>query len=148
VLDAFCDAFNARDLDRITALLLESATVELVGVVTEYGPDEAKDPYRGSFAGMVKAVTHDERGGVPPGLMEGYLGTPPRCETRPYRDQWILLFWYDHDSGPAVRAVMTLETEGARIARARNYFFNADVVAEICGELDVPYRVNGYRYWP
>ncbi|HEY6005301.1 MAG TPA: hypothetical protein VIV57_20640 [Anaeromyxobacter sp.] len=22
------------------------------------------------------------------------------------------------------------------------------VIAEICGELDVPFRVNGYRYWP
>lgn len=147
VLDTFCNAFNARDLDRLAALLLDGATVELVGVVTEYGADEAKDPYRGSFAGMLSAITNDERGGVAAELLADYIGVPPRCEARLYRDQHILLFWYDHDRGPAVRAVMTLETDGERIALARNYFFNADVIAEVCTELGVSYRVNGYRYW-
>lgn len=47
VLDAFCDAFNARDLPRLTSLLLETSTVEIVGLVTEYGPDAATDPKRG-----------------------------------------------------------------------------------------------------
>ncbi|HKO48916.1 MAG TPA: sigma factor-like helix-turn-helix DNA-binding protein [Polyangiaceae bacterium] len=31
VLDAFWDAFNARDLDRLTALLLDSASLEYPG---------------------------------------------------------------------------------------------------------------------
>ena len=43
-----------------------------------------------------------------------------------------------------VRSVMTLETEGDRIARLRNYFFTPDVIAEVCAELGVPYRINGY----
>jgi len=34
------------------------------------------------------------------------------------------------------------------VARLRNYFFTPDVIAEVCAELGVPYRVNGYRYWP
>ena len=42
VLDAFCEAFNARDLDRLTALLLDNVTVEVVGVTTEYGPEAAR----------------------------------------------------------------------------------------------------------
>jgi len=29
----------------------------------------------------------------------------------------------------------------------RNYFFTPDVIAELCRELGLPYRVNGYRYW-
>src|SRR5689334_9349603 len=37
VLDAFCAAFNARDLDRLTALLLDTTVVEVVGATTEYG---------------------------------------------------------------------------------------------------------------
>jgi RNA polymerase sigma-70 factor (ECF subfamily) len=147
VLDAFCTAFNARDLDRLTALLLDSATVEIVGVVTEYGPEAPRHPRTGSFAGTMSPITMDDRGGVPPELLEGYLGTIPRCEVRVHRGEPILLFWYEHDAGPAVRTVMTVETEGDRIARVRNYFFTPEVIAEIGAELDVPYRVNGYRYW-
>lgn len=147
-LDAFCDAFNARDLERLTALLLDSATVEIVGVVTEYGPETPKDPYTGSFAGTLAPITFDERGGVPPELLQGYLATSPRCEVRRHRDAWVLLFWYEHVQGPRVRTVMTVETDGDRIARVRNYFFTPDVIAEICAELGVPFQVNGYRYWP
>jgi RNA polymerase sigma-70 factor, ECF subfamily len=147
VLDAFCDAFNARDLERLTSLLLDGATVEIVGVVTEYGPDAPKDPHTGSFAGTMSPITLDERGGVPLELLEGYLGTIPRCEARQYRDTWLLLFWFEHDTGPAVRTLMTVETEGDHVALVRNYFFSPDVIAEVCTELGVPYRVNGYRYW-
>jgi len=45
-----------------------------------------------------------------------------------------------------VRTVRTFETEGDRIARVRNYFVTPDVIAEVCRELAVPFRVNGYRY--
>lgn len=147
VVDAFCDAFNARDLDRLTALLLDTSIVEIVGVVTEYGPEAARDAERGSLAGFLTAITTDERGGVDASYLEGYLGSPPRLEVRLHRDEPILLFWYAHRDGEAVRAVARLETEGDRLARIRNYFFTPDVIAEVCRELDVPYRINGYRFW-
>ncbi len=38
----FCAAFNARDLDRLTALLLDQATVEVVGASTIYGATSAR----------------------------------------------------------------------------------------------------------
>ncbi len=148
VLDAFCEAFNARDLERMTSVLLESATVEIVGVVTEYGRDAPRDPETGSFAGTLSAITIDERGGVPPELLEGYIAASPRCEARPYQNGWLLLFWYEHESGPAVRTLMTVTFDGTQIARVRNWFFSPDVIAEVCQELEVPYRLNGYRYWP
>jgi RNA polymerase sigma-70 factor (ECF subfamily) len=147
VLDAVCDAFNARDLERLTGLLLEGATVEIVGVVTEYGAGAAKDPNTGSFAGSLSAIVNDERGGVAPERLVGYHGGLPRCEVHPYRDRWVLVFWFDHDEGPAVRAVWVVEPEGDAIARVRNYFFSPDVIAEVCAELNLPYRLNGYRYW-
>ena len=146
-LDVFCDAFNARDVERLTALLLDSATLEIVGVVTEYGPDEAKDPRTGSFAGSLSPISHDERGGVAPEWLEGYLGGLARCEVRAYRGAPLLLFWYEHNTGPMVRGVMTIDTDGDAIARVRNYFFTPDVIAEVCAELGVPCRTNGYRYW-
>ena len=43
MLDALCTAFNARDLDRVTALLLDTAIVEYPGIVVEYGPAAARE---------------------------------------------------------------------------------------------------------
>jgi RNA polymerase sigma-70 factor (ECF subfamily) len=148
VLDAFARAFNARDLAGLSALLLENASVEIVGLVTEYGPEAPQDPSTGSFAGSLGPLTIDERGGIAPELLEGDQGVAPRCEVGPYRDRWLLLFWFEDVRGPVVRCVMTLEHEGEKIRRLRNYFFSPQVVAEVCGELGLPYRVNGYRYWP
>ena len=41
-LDAFVAAFNAGDLDRLTALLLDTAVVQVVGATTQYGPEAAR----------------------------------------------------------------------------------------------------------
>lgn len=147
VLDAFCAAFNARDLAALTALLLDTAVTEIVGVVTEYGPDAPADERTGSFANSLTPITTTETGGIDDRYLTDYLGTPPRCEVRVHRDAPILLLWFDHVDGPAVRTVWTVETEGDRIAHVRNYFFTPDVIAEIARELDVPFRTNGYRYW-
>src|SRR4051812_9131476 len=53
ILDAFCAAFNAGDLDRLTSLLLDTAEIEVVRVHTEYGPQAAR---RGVFQGMLFGV--------------------------------------------------------------------------------------------
>lgn len=150
VLDAFARAFNARDLNGLASLLLDSASVEIVGLVTEYGPDAAKDPVTGSFAGSMGPLTIDERGGIAPELIEGDLGRAPRCEVLAYRAGWLLLFWFDDVRGSVVRCVMTADADApnGRIRQVRNYFFSPDVLAEVCSELGLPYRVNGYRYWP
>jgi RNA polymerase sigma-70 factor (ECF subfamily) len=147
VLDAFCAAFNARDLPALTSLLLDSSITEIVGVVTEYGREPPADPRTGSFVGSLSPITTTDAGGVDARHLVGYLGGPPRCEVREHRGELLLLFWFDHDTGPAVRTVWTVETDGEHIARIRNYFFTPDVIAEICRELDVPFRTNGYRYW-
>jgi RNA polymerase sigma-70 factor, ECF subfamily len=148
VLDAFCDAFNGRDLERLTALLLDTAEVELVGVVTEYGPDAARDPQTGSFVGFLSPITSNEHGaGIGRQWLAGYEGQLPRVERREHRGELIVLYWYPHRDGEAVRAVARVRTEGEHLARMRNYFFVPDVLAEVCGELGVPFRGNGYRYW-
>ncbi|NVB82218.1 MAG: RNA polymerase sigma factor [Kofleriaceae bacterium] len=147
VLDAFCAAFNARDLPALTALLLDTSVTEIVGVVTEYGVDEPADEKTGSFFNSMTPITTTETGGIGAQYLTDYVASAPRSEIRIYRDQVILLMWFDHVDGPAVRTVWTVETEGDRIARVRNYFFTPDVIAEVCRELDVPFRVNGYKYW-
>jgi RNA polymerase sigma-70 factor (ECF subfamily) len=149
VLDAFCEAFNAGDLERLTSLLLDTASIEVVRVHTEYGPEAArKGVFQGMMFGSRRLAAADERGGIDPRFKQGALPSLPRCEVRVHRGEPILLHWYAHDDGEAVRAVTRVETDGDRLSRVRNYFYTPDVIAEICRELAVPFRTNGYRYWP
>jgi RNA polymerase sigma-70 factor (ECF subfamily) len=147
MLDAFCAAFNAQDLDRLTSLLLDTAAIEVVGVHTEYGPRAARD---GVFTGMVfgskRMAESETRGGMDPRFRQGVRPVPARAEVRVHRGEALLLSWYQHDDGEAVRAVTRLEVDGERIARVRNYFFTPDFIGDVCRELGVPFRVNGYRH--
>jgi RNA polymerase sigma-70 factor (ECF subfamily) len=128
VLDAFCDAFNARDLDRLTALLLDTTTMEYPGLKIEYGAETVR---AGSFQGTLL--------GCPEG---GFvLVAPPRCELRAHRGESIFLWW----SGDEVHAVVRVEVDGDRIARLRNYYHAPEVVTEVCRELDVPFRTHGHH---
>jgi RNA polymerase sigma-70 factor (ECF subfamily) len=148
VLDAFCEAFNAGDLDRVTALLLDSASVEVVGATTQYGPEAARRTVLyGMLFGAKRLATADVSGGIEARFMQGALPTAPRVEAHPHRGGWVLLHWYAHQDGEAVRALTRIEPDGDRVAHLRNYFFNPDLVAEVCGELGVRSRSNGYRWF-
>jgi RNA polymerase sigma-70 factor (ECF subfamily) len=128
ILDAFCDAFNARDLDRLTALLLATTTMEYPGFKIEYG---AKAVRAGSLQGTLFGCPEEDH----------ELLVPPRCELRAHRGESIFLWW----SGDEVHAVVRVEVDGDRIARLRNYYHAPEVITEICRELDVPFRTHGYH---
>jgi RNA polymerase sigma-70 factor (ECF subfamily) len=64
-----------------------------------------------------------------------------------HRGRWLLLHWYKHSDGEAVRAITTLELDDDRVARLANYFYNPDFLLDLGAELSVPVRVNGYRWW-
>jgi RNA polymerase sigma-70 factor (ECF subfamily) len=128
VLDAFCAAFNARDLDRLTALLLDTATLEYPGIKIERGAGAVRS---GSLQGTLF--------GCPDGHHE--LLAPPRCELRAHRGESILLWW----SGDEVHSVVRVEVDGDRIARLASYYHAPEALAEICGELGVPVRTHGYH---
>ncbi len=147
VLDAFCAAFNAGDLDRLTTLLLDTASVEVVGATTQYGPEAAKRTVLWGmlFGGARMARGHDC--GVEPRFVQGVLASAPRVEAVAHRGEWVLVHWYQHEDGEAVRAVTRVESDGERVARLHNYFFNPDFIAEVCGELGLPWRSNGYRWF-
>jgi RNA polymerase sigma-70 factor (ECF subfamily) len=78
--------------------------------------------------------------------MQGISPAAPRVEARVHRGAWVLLHRYAHHDAEAVRAVTRVEADGDRVARLRNYFFNPDRVAEVCGELGLASRPNGYRF--
>ncbi len=140
-LDAFVSAFERRDLAAVAELLLDTSIVEVVGVTTEYGKT-------GNIAwGMMFGSERLAEGvGVEPQFVQRALATPPRRELRVHRGESIVLAWYAHDDGEFVRAIDRVEIDGEHVARLRNYFFTPDVIAEVCAELGVPFRSNGYRF--
>jgi RNA polymerase sigma-70 factor (ECF subfamily) len=144
VLDAFCTAFNARDLDAVTSLLLDSAVVEAPGLTIEYGAQAARS---GSLAGALFGDPSAEKGFIAPAYREGLRSTPPRLELRAHRGEGLLLGWFSHQDGEAVRAISRVTLAGERIAHLRMYLHAPDVLAEVCAELGVPFRSSGYRYW-
>lgn len=128
VLDAFCAAFNAGDLDGLTALLLETITVEYPGLRIEQG---RKAVVEGSMTGTLHGCSHAS---VPPGVR-------PRCELRQHRGEPLLLWWW----GEHVHTLLRVRVDGELLAGLRNYHHAPEVVAEICGELGLPYRTHGYH---
>lgn len=148
VLDAFCAAFNAGDIDALTALLLDSAAVEVVGATTQYGREAAKRTVVfGMLFGSKRMATAAESGGMDVRFVAGVLPTAPRVEARLHRGEWLLVHWYAHDDGEFVRAITRVERDGDHVAHLRNYFFNPDFIADVCGELGLPFRPNGYRWF-
>ncbi len=148
VLDAFCTAFNAADLEALTALLLDTASVEVVGATTQYGPAAAKATVLfGMLFGSQRLAAAATRGGIEARFVQRALPSAPRVEAREHRGQWLLLHWYAHEDGEAVRAITRLTVEDDRVARLQNYFFNPDFLGEVCAELEVPFRINGHRWW-
>lgn len=147
VLDAFCAAFNAQDVGAIVALLLDTASVEVVGASETHRPGPARDAMlHGMLFGSQRMAAGDASTGLDPRLIQGVLPDSPRCEVRLHRGEPVLLLWYAHQDGEAVRAINRIEVDGEHAARLRNYFYTPELIAEVCGELNVPYRINGYRH--
>lgn len=147
VIDDFCAAFAARDLPRLTSLLLDTATVDVVGVSTFYGPDAAKAVFFGMLFGAERMSGKDPRGGMEAQHRHGVHPTSPRLEVRTLLGEVLLLHWHPHDDGEYVRAITRLQAAGDRLARVRNYFYTPDFIGDVARELGVPSHGNGYRYW-
>jgi RNA polymerase sigma-70 factor (ECF subfamily) len=152
VLDAFCAAFNARDLDRLAALLLDQATVEVVGASTIYGARRARETVLpGMLFGSKHMATPADGGtcdGMDPRYTQAVLPLPARLTLHHHRDEFLLLSWYQHHDGEFVRAVSRVElsADGEQIARLWNYFYTPEIIRELCEELSLPCRTNGtYR---
>ena len=149
-LDAFCAAFNAGDLDRVAALLLDGAMVEVVGASLVQGREKARNTVLpGMLLGSARMAAPEDGGrgdGIDPRISQGVLPKPARLELQYAHGEPILLSWYQHRDGrEAVRAVnrVEIDAESGQIARLWNYFFTPEVIAEVAAELGLPYRTNG-----
>ncbi len=139
VLDAFCSAFNARDIGALTSLLLEHVALEFPGLHTDYGIPAAR-------RALGTTMSH-ARVFIRPEFQHGVVETSARFEARSYRGEALVLAWWQHDDGEAVRGFSLVDIEGDRIGAMRTYFHCPEAIAELCRELGVPYRTSGYRFW-
>jgi RNA polymerase sigma-70 factor (ECF subfamily) len=147
VLDAFCAAFNAGDIEGVASLLLDNVSVEVIGATTRYGREEAKRTVLFGMLFGVKRMATATLGEWPGArFTDGLLDHPPRVEARVFRGDWVLLHWYAHRDGEAIRALTRIETDGEHVVHLKNYFYNPDLIAEVCGELSLPSRSQGYRW--
>ena len=145
VISAFCAAFNAHDITRMTELLLDHAAIEVVSATVESAADGRV--LRGMLFGSERMARAAELGGMEARFVAGVHPTPARMEVVTCRGEPLLLSWYAHDDGDAVRGVTRFELSEGRISALRNYFFTPDFIEEVCRELGLPFRSNGYRWW-
>ncbi len=143
VLDAFADAFNRRDLEGLTALLLDTAVADFPGLAVIYGAQATKN---GPLRGVLFGDPSSDRGGIAPQFRRGVLAKPPRVELRMHRGEPILVAWFEHADGEAVRALTRFELEGDRVKKFTTYLHQPEVIAEICTEMGLPFRTNGYSH--
>ena len=126
LLDQWCGAFNARDLQKLAGLMLEDATAYVVGMVQEYGRDQIRD-------GSLEHTINDEAGN-------------PRAERREYHGEPIVVLWYSFEGKTVVRDVLRFVSDRGGLADMRYYYFCPETLTEVVNELGLPLVDNGYHY--
>jgi RNA polymerase sigma-70 factor (ECF subfamily) len=126
MLDAFVDAFNARDLDRLTALFQEDATASIVGMVFEEGREQIR-------SGSLHHTILEEAG-------------QPRAERRVFRGEPVLVLWYEKEGSRAVEDVLRLVERDGRLELLVYYYFCPELLRDVGRELGLPVRTNGHHY--
>lgn len=129
LLDAWCEAFNRRDMDALLGLMREDAEAEVVGRVQEYGREQIK---KGSLGHTV--------------VEEG----APSAERVVFKGEPLVVLWYtvQEDGAPKryVRDVLRFAQDGDSLASLRYFYFCPETLAEICTELGLPLKDNGYWF--
>jgi RNA polymerase sigma-70 factor (ECF subfamily) len=139
-LDAFCRAFDAGNLPALTALLLETVTVEMPGCAVDLSLSVTTDPRSGI---LYHTLLSPLSAGTPARYLDGYDGQRARAELVFHRGEHILLLWYGHSDGEAVRCIIRSELQDARISRLRIYYFSPELLTDVAGELGLPVKTNG-----
>ncbi len=128
LLDRFVEAFNARDLDRVAALLSEDAVGEVIAMGMTYGRRAARDSSLYYSLLLEKGDARAER--------RDLFGEP------------IAVIWYALDpSQPIVRDVLRFEELEGEISRLRFHAFCPETMLEVTSQLALPFKANGYGVW-
>ena len=133
LLDKFVAAFEARDVNAVTGLMLENVTLEVPGVGGE----------RGKAMVWVRSSMD---------LPSPNNPNPPQrnwvSEAVKYQGEWIVAIWQAPRSASILAGVNRFEEDDGRIARIWEYHFCPDTIAEIAAALGAKAMNHGYRHGP
>lgn len=121
LIDRLVEAFNTRDVDLVTALLVENVTLDVPGVGGERGKN------------MIWLRTSSEES---------------RAEAVKYNGEWIVVQWGGPRSAPILVTAERFEEEDGYVTRIREYFYCPETLAEIAAELGSDARPHGYHQDP
>jgi RNA polymerase sigma-70 factor, ECF subfamily len=111
LLDRFCAAFNARDVQGVVSLLLDNTTYEVPGVGGERGKKDLI---------WVNVPKPDD----------------VRAEPVLYQGEWMVAFWRGPERGLA--CVDRFEEQDGQIARVITYYYCPETIRECAAGLGVP----------
>jgi RNA polymerase sigma-70 factor (ECF subfamily) len=131
LLDRFVERFNARDLTGLVALMLEDATVEIVGCSLEHGREVIGRKSGSLFHTMF--IDADDLS---------------KAERRELMGEPVVLLWYRKNGEDVLGDVLRFEEREGGVASFRYYYFCPETLADVAQQLGIKARSNGYRYTP
>jgi RNA polymerase sigma-70 factor (ECF subfamily) len=123
LVDRFIDAFHAKDVARLTAVLTETCSIEVPGV----------GGGRGRRGGWAEASVGHGDVLLEPGL---------------YRDERVVLFFTPAPDGPKLYDVVRLEEADGLVSRLVHHCFCPDTVRAVGAELGLAVEPLGYHQPP
>jgi RNA polymerase sigma-70 factor (ECF subfamily) len=127
VVDRFVAAFNARDVAALTALLLETVSIDVIGDGGE----------RGRKANWIR-FSFDGHGGQ---LQDWHW-----AERRMLDGDAICVHLHRAGGAETLEDVTRLETHDGRVTRLRSYCFCPQTLEEAASRLGLPFVTHGYRW--
>ena len=146
LVDRFIERYNAKDVQGLTALLLEGASAENVGNSFHIGLDA-----RAGIPRFFRAVVHGH-----PEWPAEFQSDPARLQRVEFAGESIILFFSTRRGREALSSVMRFEERDGRIARIRSYGFCPETVCAVGEALGLRVHTGIYRaptpapgaYWP
>jgi RNA polymerase sigma-70 factor, ECF subfamily len=136
LVDRFVELYRAADLPGLVALMLESGSIENVGVGVEFGTGSFESP-----------------GGWFHHALHGHPEWPPefryeraRVERALLRGEPVVLGFTTRRGREALEQVLRFEERDGRILRIRGYAFCPETMREVAAELGLFVRTGLYRY--
>jgi len=136
VVDKFVARLNASDLQGLLDLMLDTATIDMVGNLLEVGRDQFQA--KGSWLWHAVNVHPD----LPPEMR------PPKFvnERVTFGGEPMMFSFISLGETKFLMAIARFEEADGKIARIRSYNFNPEVLQEIGGQLGLTVGAVPYRF--
>jgi RNA polymerase sigma-70 factor (ECF subfamily) len=129
LLDRFVQLYNARDMAGLVALMLDTGSIQMMGVELESGREYFERKDNGWFA-------HNFM----------YMPASTRWERREFEGEDIVLVIAPIGGDDALLSVMRLEGDNDCISRIRSYAFSPETVAEIADNFGLRHGIGLYTF--